>query len=102
MFRQMKVDIVGMVENMSYSFARTATTKSTFSRAAGAEKTAKQFDIAFLGSVELDSGDSQIGRQRRSVRASGRRFSPCEVTVRVCPQCGGAKWKRSKPAVRKA
>jgi ATP-binding protein involved in chromosome partitioning len=63
MFRQMKVDIVGMVENMSYFICPHCQHEIDIFSRGGAEKTAKQFDIAFLGSVELDpeirkSGDS--------------------------------------------
>ena len=63
MFRQMKVDLVGMVENMSYFVCPHCNHEiDVFSRG-GAEKTAKQFDVAFLGNVQLDpdirkSGDS--------------------------------------------
>jgi ATP-binding protein involved in chromosome partitioning len=63
MFRQMKVDIVGMVENMSYFVCPHCQHEVDIFSRGGAEKTAKQFDIAFLGSIELDpeirkSGDS--------------------------------------------
>ncbi len=63
MFRQMKVDIVGMVENMSYFVCPHCQHEIDIFSRGGAEKTAKQFDIAYLGSVELDpeirkSGDS--------------------------------------------
>jgi ATP-binding protein involved in chromosome partitioning len=63
MFRQMKVDLVGVVENMSYFICPHCNHEiDVFSRG-GAEKTAKQFDVAFLGNVQLDpdirkSGDS--------------------------------------------
>ena len=63
MFRQVKVDIVGVVENMSYFVCPHCQHEiDVFSRG-GAEKVAQQFDVAFLGSVELDpdirkSGDS--------------------------------------------
>ena len=65
MFRQMKVDIVGMVENMSYFVCPHCQHEVDIFSRGGAEKTAKQFDIAFLGSVELDpeirkSGDSGV------------------------------------------
>jgi len=65
MFRQMKVDIVGMVENMSYFICPHCQHEIDIFSRGGAEKTAKQFDIAFLGSVELDaeirkSGDSGV------------------------------------------
>ncbi len=63
MFRQVKVDIVGVVENMSYFVCPNCQHEiDVFSRG-GAEKVAQQFDVAFLGSVQLDpdirrSGDS--------------------------------------------
>ncbi len=63
MFRQMKVDIVGVVENMSYFVCPHCNHEIDIFSRGGAEKMAKQFDVAFLGSVELDpeirkSGDS--------------------------------------------
>ena len=63
MFRQMKVDIVGVVENMSYFVCPHCNHEVDIFSRGGAEKMAKQFDTAFLGSVELDpeirkSGDS--------------------------------------------
>jgi ATP-binding protein involved in chromosome partitioning len=65
MFRQMKVDIVGMVENMSYFVCPHCKHEVDIFSRGGAEKTAKQFDVAYLGSVELDpeirkSGDSGV------------------------------------------
>ncbi|MGD0180580.1 MAG: Mrp/NBP35 family ATP-binding protein [Terriglobales bacterium] len=63
MFRQMKVDLVGMVENMSYFVCPHCNHEiDVFSRG-GAEKTARQFDVSFLGNIQLDpdirkSGDS--------------------------------------------
>jgi len=63
MFRQMKVDLVGVVENMSYFTCPHCNHEVDIFSRGGAEKMAKQFDVAFLGSVGLDpeirkSGDS--------------------------------------------
>jgi len=63
MFRQMKVDLVGMVENMSYFVCPHCNHEIDIFSRGGAEKTAGQFDVAFLGNVQLDpeirkSGDS--------------------------------------------
>jgi ATP-binding protein involved in chromosome partitioning len=63
MFRQMKVDLVGMVENMSYFVCPHCNHEIDIFSRGGAEKTAKQFDVSFLGNVQLDpdirkSGDS--------------------------------------------
>ncbi len=63
MFRQMKVDIVGMVENMSYFTCPHCHNEIDIFSRGGAEKTAAQFDVSFLGNIELDpeirkAGDS--------------------------------------------
>jgi ATP-binding protein involved in chromosome partitioning len=54
MFRQMKVDIIGVVENMSYFVCPHCKHEIDIFSRGGAEKTAKQFDVAFLGNIELD------------------------------------------------
>ncbi|MGA7685625.1 MAG: Mrp/NBP35 family ATP-binding protein [Terriglobales bacterium] len=63
MFRQMKVDIVGIVENMSFFTCPHCQHEIDIFSRGGAEETAKQFDAAFLGAIELDpeirrAGDS--------------------------------------------
>jgi ATP-binding protein involved in chromosome partitioning len=54
MFRQMKVDVVGMVENMSYFVCPHCKNEIDIFSRGGAEKTAQQFGVAFLGNVQLD------------------------------------------------
>jgi ATP-binding protein involved in chromosome partitioning len=54
MFRQMKVDIAGMVENMSYFVCPHCQHEIDIFSRGGAEKTAQQFDVDFLGSIQLD------------------------------------------------
>ena len=61
MFRQMKVDIVGMVENMSYFVCPHCNHEVDIFSRGGAEKTAKQFDVAFLGNVQLDPDIRKAG-----------------------------------------
>jgi len=63
MFKQMKVDVVGIVENMSYFVCPHCHHEIDIFSRGGAEKTARQFGVAFLGNVQLDpdirkSGDS--------------------------------------------
>ncbi|MGA3195301.1 MAG: Mrp/NBP35 family ATP-binding protein [Terriglobales bacterium] len=65
MFRQMKVDIVGIAENMSYFVCPHCQHEVDIFSRGGVEKTATQFDLAFLGSIELDpeirrAGDSGL------------------------------------------
>jgi len=61
MFRQMKVDIVGMVENMSYFVCPHCHQETDIFSRGGAEKTAAQFGVAYLGNVPLDPGIRQAG-----------------------------------------
>jgi len=61
MFRQMKVDVVGMVENMSYFVCPHCHHEIDIFSRGGAEKTASQFGIAFLGSIQLDPDIRKAG-----------------------------------------
>ena len=54
MFRQMKVDIAGIVENMSYFVCPHCQHEIDIFSRGGAEKTARQFGVDFLGAVQLD------------------------------------------------
>jgi ATP-binding protein involved in chromosome partitioning len=54
MFRQMKVDLIGVVENMSYFVCPHCQNEIDIFSRGGAEKTAQQFGVAFLGAIQLD------------------------------------------------
>jgi len=63
MFRQMKVDVAGVVENMSYFVCPHCQHEVDIFSRGGAEKMAEKFGVSFLGSIQLDpevrkSGDS--------------------------------------------
>ena len=63
MFRQMKVDIVGMVENMSYFICPHCHHEIDIFSRGGAERTAREFGVAFLGSIQLDPEIRRSGDQ---------------------------------------
>ena len=71
MFRQMKVDLVGMVENMSYFVCPHCQHEIDIFSRGGAEKTAKEFDVAFLGSIQLDPALRQAGDTGKAVVLDG-------------------------------
>ena len=54
MFRQVKVDLLGLVENMSYFVCPHCNHEIDIFSKGGGERTANQFSIPFLGSIELD------------------------------------------------
>jgi ATP-binding protein involved in chromosome partitioning len=54
MFRQMKVDLIGMVENMSFFVCPHCHQETDIFSRGGAEKTAQQSGVAFLGAIQLD------------------------------------------------
>lgn len=65
MFRQMKVDVVGMVENMSYFVCPHCNHEIDIFSRGGAEKTASQFGVAFLGNIQLDPDIRKAGDSGR-------------------------------------
>jgi len=48
------VDIIGIAENMSYFICPHCQHEIDVFSKGGGERTAKQFDVPFLGSIELD------------------------------------------------
>lgn len=61
MFRQVKVDIVGLAENMSYFVCPHCQHEIDVFSKGGGEKTAQQFGITFLGNIELDPDIRRAG-----------------------------------------
>lgn len=54
MFKQVKVDILGIVENMSYFVCPHCQHEIDIFSKGGGQKTAAEFGVPFLGSIELD------------------------------------------------
>jgi len=71
MFRQMKVDIAGVVENMSYFVCPHCHNEVDIFSRGGAEKTARQFGVDFLGSVQLDPAIRKSGDEGKPAVLEG-------------------------------
>lgn len=71
MFRQMKVDVVGMVENMSYFVCPHCQHEIDIFSRGGAEKTASQFGVAFLGNIRLDPDIRKAGDSGKPAALDG-------------------------------
>ena len=54
MFPQVNVEVLGIVENMSHFTCPHCHQEIDIFSKGGAERMAKQFNMAFLGSIELD------------------------------------------------
>ena len=54
MFKQVKVDIIGIVENMSFFVCPHCHNEIDIFSKGGGQRTALQFSVPFLGSIELD------------------------------------------------
>ena len=54
MFRQLKVEILGMVENMSHFVCPHCAHEIDIFSKGGGERTAREFAVPFLGGIELD------------------------------------------------
>ena len=71
MFRQMKVDIAGVVENMSYFVCPHCQHEIDIFSRGGAERTARQFGVDFLGSIQLDPEIRRSGDEGRPAVLEG-------------------------------
>jgi ATP-binding protein involved in chromosome partitioning len=61
MFHQVNVEVLGIVENMSHFTCPHCHEQIDIFSTGGAERTAKQFSVPFLGSIELDPDIRQGG-----------------------------------------
>ena len=71
MFRQMKVDLVGVAENMSYFVCPHCQHEIDIFSRGGAEKMAQQFGVPYLGSIALDPEVRKAGDGGRPVVLEG-------------------------------
>jgi ATP-binding protein involved in chromosome partitioning len=70
MFHQVKVEVIGLVENMSQMTLPDGQVIDVFG-AGGTERTAAQFGLAFLGAVELDPQVREGGDKGLPVSLAG-------------------------------
>jgi ATP-binding protein involved in chromosome partitioning len=78
MFRQMKVDLVGMVENMSFFVCPHCQQETDIFSRGGAEKTATQFGVAYLGAVQLDPAIRKASDGGQPMVLAGEDFAPAK------------------------
>lgn len=71
MFHQVNVPILGIVENMSHFTCPHCHQEIDIFSKGGAERTAKQFNLPFLGSIELDADIRQGGDKGLPVALAG-------------------------------
>jgi ATP-binding protein involved in chromosome partitioning len=71
MFRQVKVDILGLVENMSHFHCPHCQKEIDIFSKGGVERTAKQFDLGYLGALELDPEVRRGGDTGKPVTLAG-------------------------------
>src|ERR1700741_4977638 len=71
MFHQVNVEVLGIVENMSHFTCPHCHHEIAIFSKGGAERTAKQFGVPFLGSIELDPAIRQGGDTGLPVALAG-------------------------------
>lgn len=71
MFHQVNVPVLGILENMSHFTCPHCHHEIDIFSKGGAERTAKQFDVPFLGSIELDPEIRQGGDSGLPVALAG-------------------------------
>ena len=73
MFAQVNVEVLGIVENMSHFTCPHCHQEIDIFSRGGAERTAKQFGIPFLGSIELVPAIREGGDRGLPVALAGPR-----------------------------
>src|SRR6202046_2036286 len=76
MFAQVNVDVLGIVENMSHFTCPHCQHEIDIFSKGGAERTAKQFNIPFLGSIELIPAIREGGDRGLPVTRAGPKRPP--------------------------
>jgi len=71
MFHQVNVPVLGIVENMSHFTCPHCHQEIDIFSKGGAERTARQFNVPFLGSIELDASIRQGGDTGLPVALAG-------------------------------
>ena len=71
MFHQVRVEVMGIVENMSHFTCPHCQQVIDIFSSGGAERTAQQYGLEFLGSVELDPGIRSGGDRGLPVSLAG-------------------------------
>ena len=79
MFAQVNVEVLGVVENMSHFTCPHCHQEIDIFSRGGAERTAKQFNVPFLGSIEL----------LPSIREGGDHGMPVTLAGEASPQAAG-------------
>jgi ATP-binding protein involved in chromosome partitioning len=72
MFHQVKVEVIGIVENMSHFTCPHCSQVIDIFSSGGAERTAAQFGLDFLGSLELDPSIRKGGDSGMPVSLAGK------------------------------
>jgi ATP-binding protein involved in chromosome partitioning len=71
MFKQVRVEVLGIAENMSYFVCPHCNHEIDVFSTGGGERTAKQFNVPFLGRIELDPTIREGGDSGHPVVLSG-------------------------------
>jgi ATP-binding protein involved in chromosome partitioning len=104
MFRQVKVDIAGIVENMSYFTCPHCGKEIDIFSTGGVERTARQFGIPYLGAVELDPEIRKGGDSGHPVALAGEDYphakSFYEFARRVIAGLEDLRSKVAEPVIR--
>ena len=96
MFGQVNVDVLGIVENMSFFTCPHCHHEIDIFSKGGAERTAKQFNVPFLGSIELDSRHSRGGRSWNAGDARGAQEPPGGGVLQRGAKADGARRGRGR------
>jgi len=83
MFRQVRVDVLGIVENMSYMIVPGTTQRIDVFGEGGGKRTAEAMGVPFLGEVPLDPAIRIGGDMGLPIALRGERDAQAEAIFRI-------------------
>jgi ATP-binding protein involved in chromosome partitioning len=98
MFHQVNVEVLGIVENMSHFTCPHCHQEIDIFSKGGAERTAKQFNVPFLGSIELDPEIRQGGDKGLPIALLGEGSAKAKDFYSVARQVAERAQKQSAKA----
>jgi ATP-binding protein involved in chromosome partitioning len=86
MFKQMKVDVLGIVENMSYYLCPHCHERSDIFSHGGAKKASDRFEVPFLGEIPLDVAIREGGDNGLPITVSQPKSDLSKIFAKVAEQ----------------
>jgi ATP-binding protein involved in chromosome partitioning len=86
MFKQVEVEVLGLIENMSYFVCPSCSQRSEIFSHGGGEKTSEQYRVPFLGKIPLETSVRQGGDEGKPIVAGDSNSPAAQAFRKIAEQ----------------